>query len=149
MAQTITLDRDTQDALLADLTGAGAVFEAPTVDLIDEDWTPSPEVDPASLSVPSGTEFPGYATSTAVTWTATPVNLQSGDRALIGTEKVFLATADPPSGLVIYGFRLNGAGGAVLVHWDTPRAVTRASDFVVVDPYLIIGQGTISPIEGV
>jgi len=145
----VVYPRATERFELTALVAVDGPFEDPAVDLFINDVTPGINSVIGDFDVPSNVEFPGYAQSSAVTWTATPVNLPSGHSARLGGQKNFIASAAPPAPLTVYGYILTGtAGNYQFVRFEEPRTVAFANDYVVVDPYMIVGNQDIEPVGG-
>lgn len=146
---TFVYPRAEEQLELAALIAVGAGWEDPVVDLFINDVVPGINSVLADFDVPSNVEYPGYAQSSAVTWTATPVNLPNGHSAKLGSQKNFIATADLPAPLQVFGYILTGTAGYYqFVRFEEPRTVEFAGDYVVVDPYLLIGNQTVVPVGG-
>lgn len=145
----IVYPRTEEVEMLDALIGVGAAYEAPTVNLFQNDVTPTLNSVIGDFDIPDNTEFPGYAESDPVTWGATAVNLPNGHAALLGSQQNFVASSDPPAPLLIYGYILEGTAGRYqFVRFDEPRLVQSSGDYVAVDPFLVAASMVVDPQTG-
>lgn len=138
---TIVDPRASEAAELAGMIAADAEWEDPTVKLFVNDETPGQNSVDGDFTLADNTAFPGYATSTAVVWAAGVVNLPNGRTAKLGGQKLFIASANPPAPLLVYGYILTGAtNGRRYVKFEEPITILAAGDYVPVDPMLTVGS---------
>lgn len=146
---TIVYPKSDEAEELALMNEVAGPFVAATVDLFINDQQPGLNSVDADFDIPTNVQFPGYATSAAVVFGATPVNLPNGHPALLGGQKNFIASDVPPAPLLVYGYILKGSGTRrQYVRFSEPKLIANEGDYVAVDPFLVVGSQQFNPATG-
>ena len=144
--QEVVYTNAANQATLALITDVGAEFEAPVVELFTNNVTPGPGMVIGDFTLADNTVFPGYAASSAVTWSADAYSFD-GKNILIGSQKTFIASSDPPAPISVYGFILRKAAAGALVQavlFPEPILIEEAGDYVTANPFLTAGPQEIT-----